>query len=94
MHVHIDTSTKNVVDWSMAYVGSTNPVGVAVSLAYTAADYKLQKYEYRPTRPLDGSYQKRTGWHGLRYGISDSYLNSIEANQRILGPNWKMHGKY
>jgi hypothetical protein len=69
-------------------------LGAAVSLAYTAADYKLSSYEYRPTRPLDGSYEKRSAWHGFGYNVSDHYLNNIEANQRILGPNWNIHGKY
>lgn len=86
-------SSKNAVDWGMARIGAAGPFGALASLTYTAVDYKLSSYEYRPTRPLDGSFDKRTGWHGFGYSLSDSYLNNIEANQRILGPNWKMHGK-
>ncbi len=90
---YFSVGTKNAVDWGIAFVGSVNLPGATLSLAYTAADYKLSTFEYRPTRPLDGSFEKRTGWHGFGYSLSDSYLNNIEANQRILGPNWKMHGK-
>lgn len=90
---YFSVSSKNAVDWGMARVGAAGPFGALASLVYTAVDYKLSSFEYRPTLPLDGSFDKRTGWHGFGYSLSDSYLNNIEANQRILGPNWKMHGK-